>query len=276
MEIERQVRLDAAPMRVAAALAASPWRSAMRIEPAGAGSRVLIAAEVVPDGLAHSVEALALAEVCDLRSQLAQPVPSAAPDPRNSLSHSPNQTRRRASPRTATPNPRRTTMTTIDLSITIDAPADDVWKELADFGAVSVWNPNVKQSRLTSEAGEGTGISRECVLAPMGTVQERVTEWTEGRLMGIEIYDHKNLPALRSAFATIELEPLGSATAVRVQMDYTVGLGFVGAGMNAMGMKRLFTKSLGGLLAGLKHRVETGEAVDGKTSLDLAAVQHAA
>ena len=32
-------------------------------------------------------------------------------------------------------------------------------------------------------------------------------------------------------------------------MDSTVGLGVVGAGMNAMGMQRLFTKSLLGLLA---------------------------
>lgn len=167
-------------------------------------------------------------------------------------------------------------MTTIDLSIDIDAPADEVWKDLADFGGVSVWNPNVKQSRLTSDTTEGTGVSRECVLAPMGTVQERVTEWTEGRLMGVEIYDHKNLPGLRSAFATIELEPRGATTRVTVHMDYAVGLGVVGAGMNAMGMKRLFTKSLGGLLAGLKHHVETGEAVDGKTRLDLAAVERAA
>ena len=167
-------------------------------------------------------------------------------------------------------------MTTLNLSITIDAPAEEVWEALADFGGVAIWNPSVKQSRLTSSVTEGTGLSRECVLAPMGTVQERVTQWTDGRLMAIEIFDHKNLPGLRSAVATIELVPQGPTTLVQCQMDYAVGLGFVGAGMNAMGMRRLFTKSLGGLLAGLKHHVETGEPVDGKTRLDLDAVHRAA
>ncbi len=167
-------------------------------------------------------------------------------------------------------------MTTLNLSIKIDAPTEKVWEALADFGGVAAWNPSVKQSRLTSSAVEGAGVSRECVLAPMGTVQERVTEWTDGRLMGIEIYDHKNLPGLRSAVATIKLEPQGPTTVVQCQMDYAVGLGVIGAGMNAMGMRRLFTKSLGGLLAGLKHHVETGERVDSKTRLDLDAVQTAA
>ena len=167
-------------------------------------------------------------------------------------------------------------MTTLNLSITIDASTEKVWKVLADFGGVATWNPSVKQSRLTSSSIEGAGVSRECVLAPMGTVQERVTEWTDGRLMVIEVYDHKNLPGLRSAVATIELESQGPTTLVHCRMDYAVGLGVVGAGMNAMGMRRVFTKSLGGLLAGLKHHVETGERVDGKTRLDLGAVRPAA
>ena len=78
-EIDRQVRLDASPSDVAAALATSPWRSAMRIEPAGAGSRVVISARAEPDELARAVENMALDEVCRLRSALSDPPPRTAP-----------------------------------------------------------------------------------------------------------------------------------------------------------------------------------------------------
>lgn len=167
-------------------------------------------------------------------------------------------------------------MTTLDLSIVVDAPNDRVWEVLADFGGVATWNPNVKRSKLTSTGDVGAGITRECVLAPMGTVQERVTEWSDGRLLGIEIFDHKNVPALRSAIGTFELTPQGDQTLVRMRFDYTVGLGAMGKGMNALGMKRSFTKSLGQLLAGLKYYAETGEPAEKKSQLQAAAVQSAA
>ena len=76
-DINRQIRLDASPSDVAAALATSPWRSAMRIEPAGAGSRVVISATAEPEELARAVETMALDEVCRLRSALADPTPRA-------------------------------------------------------------------------------------------------------------------------------------------------------------------------------------------------------
>lgn len=154
-------------------------------------------------------------------------------------------------------------MTTINLSTTINATPEQVWPLLADFGGVAAWNPSVKTSRLTSSQSVGEGITRECTLSPMGTVQERVTAWEDQRLMGIEIFEFKNVPGMRGGAAIFELVPQAGRTVVNVTFDYTVGLGLVGAGMNSMGMRRKFIKSMKGLLAGLKHHVETGEAIDG-------------
>ncbi len=81
MEIDRQVCIDAAPIRVGVALAHSTWRSAMRIEPAGAGCRVLISAAATPDGVAQTIEALALAEVCAARSRLEADAGQSPPGP---------------------------------------------------------------------------------------------------------------------------------------------------------------------------------------------------
>lgn len=163
-------------------------------------------------------------------------------------------------------------MTTISRQVTINAPSDQVWPALADFGGVSAWNPNVKASSLTSVEQAGAGITRECQLLPVGTVQERVTEWTDGQMMSIEIVEFKNVPAMRSTVAVIRLEPIGTTTTVHVDMTYEVGLGVLGAGMNSMVMKRQFTKAVTGLLAGLKHHVETGDLVDRMSTLPTGAV----
>ena len=167
-------------------------------------------------------------------------------------------------------------MTNIRQTVRIDAPAAQVWETLADFGKVATFSPTVKSSSLTSDQPGGLGATRECVLAPMGTIQERVTAWDEGRMLGIEIYDRKNVPGLRQADAIIEVEALGDKSKVTMNLDYEVGLGPIGAGMNAIALKRRFVKATAGLLAGLKHHVETGEAVDGKTDLPFEAVVLAA
>jgi hypothetical protein len=163
-------------------------------------------------------------------------------------------------------------MTTINRSVTINATAAEIWPALADFGGIAAWNPNVKASKLTSDHQLGEGVTRQCQLIPMGTVQERVTEWTEGRMMTIDIYEFQNVPAMRSSTAVIELVPNGPITTVNMSLTYEVGLGPIGAGMNAMGMRRQFEKAVTGVLAGLKHHVETGHDVDRKTALPLTAV----
>ena len=253
-DINRQIRLDASPSDVAAALATSPWRSAMRIEPAGAGSRVVISATAEPEELARAVENMALDEVCRLRSALTDPAPRTAPLGSTTW---------------------RRTVQTLDMVVTVDAPRSAVWSALADVGNVEAWNPGVSSARLTSETEQGVGATRECVLSPMGTVQERVTAWLHERLVTVEIYERKRLPAVRRAMATIELDSGAGQTTVRCRLDYEVGLGPAGRSLNASLLRRMFSRSLVGMLAGLKHHVETGETVDEVDALPVTHVRAA-
>ncbi len=163
-------------------------------------------------------------------------------------------------------------MTTIERHVIIEAPAGQVWPALADFGGISAWNPNVRTSRLLSAKEQGPGTTRECQLTPLGTVKEQVSEWIEGRMLTIEIVEFKNVPAMRSAVAVIELVPLEAQTEVRMRMDYEVGLGPVGAGMNSVMMKRQFGRAVTTLLAGLKHHVETGQLIGGNRDVPKPAV----
>ncbi len=251
-EIHRQVRLDATPRDVAAALATSPWRSAMAIEPDGAGSRVVIRAEAEPAELARVIENLALDEVCRLR---------AAPDP--------------AAPAFVSSRRRHGTVVQLERSVSIDAPVRAVWAAISDAGNVDAWTPTVRQAEVTSESTVGVGTTRECRLVPVGVVQERVTAWVEERLLTVEIYEQRGLPAMRHGAAMIELEPDGARTTVRCRVAYEIGLGPLGAALNRAGFRRLFTRSLVGLLAGLKLHVETGERIETTTPLPTAAVRAA-
>ena len=93
--------------------------------------------------------------------------------------------------------------------------------------------------------------------------------------MTVEIYERKRLPAMRRALATIELTPDGSRTLVTCTLDYEVGLGPLGRSLNAALLHRMFARSLVGMLAGLKHHVETGEEVAATTSLPVSEVSAA-
>ncbi len=225
---------------------------------------MLIDAEIEPEALAESIEADLLATVCATKRRLERAGDQIQNPPKSNK------------PETKKSKRKTSIMTTITRSVSIDAPSDEVWATLADFGNISVFNPSVKSSQLTSDHSGGLGATRECVLAPMGVVQERITDWEEGRSMSVEIYDRKMIPGLKSGVARIELAPRGEQTTVSVTMDYSVGLGPVGASMNAMGMRRMFGKALAGLVAGLKHHVETGETVTADTKIPVKAVSKAA
>ena len=73
-------------------------------------------------------------------------------------------------------------MTYIEKNIIIDAPKDAVWSTLADFGAIRNFHKGLKNSYSTSEANGGLGATRHCDLKPMGSIEERITRWEEGKL----------------------------------------------------------------------------------------------
>jgi carbon monoxide dehydrogenase subunit G len=166
-------------------------------------------------------------------------------------------------------------MAKVTREIRIDAPKEKVWNALADFGGISVFNPTVPNSYSTSEQNSGVGASRHCDLALSGaSIEERVVEWIDGEQMTIEIYEGKKTPPFKTAYATIAVhEDTPDVTVVRGTFDYTLKMGPIGALMDTVMVKPQFGKAFGGLFAGLKHYVETGEKVDGPQALDFDAVQ---
>ena len=80
-------------------------------------------------------------------------------------------------------------MTKVCGEIRINAKQEIVWDVLADLGAVSAWNPTIANSYYISEAKEGVGASRHCDFADGGYVNERATQWADGKLLRLYIYE---------------------------------------------------------------------------------------
>lgn len=157
-------------------------------------------------------------------------------------------------------------MPEIKSTIRIDAPKKEVWAALADFGNIQNFHPGLKSSHATSQAKGGVGATRQCILKPMGTIQERIVEWKEGESMLVDIYEGKNMPPLdfNNTQARFTARTEGGKTVVTMTMRYqTKGLGGVVMGPV---MKSQFSAVVPKILQGLKFYVEKGRT---PTSQDL-------
>jgi hypothetical protein len=78
-------------------------------------------------------------------------------------------------------------MTIIRHELHARCPPEKVWALLADLEAVKHYNKTVKSVALRGDARTGVGAARVCELVPSGRVVERVTEWQDGRALGLEV-----------------------------------------------------------------------------------------
>ncbi len=159
-------------------------------------------------------------------------------------------------------------MSTITREIWIDAPKSDVWAVLADFGNIYRFNPTVPRSYSTNDLSSGLGATRHCDLNIDGaSVEERIIEWHDGQKMGVEIYDGQKTPPWRNAIAELSVAERDGGTVVRGKLSYDMKYGPIGALMDRFMIQPQFGKAFGGIFAGLKHYIETGEEVNGPQGL---------
>lgn len=165
-------------------------------------------------------------------------------------------------------------MTKLSYETRIEAPVQQVWDVLADFGGTWKYNPNVTKSHSTSETNSGVGAERHCDLAFAGAeVEERIVDWNEGRSYDVAILDGRRTPPMKDPLAHFEVEADGDATVVRAFMRYDMKYGPLGWAMDRAMVRPKFGKAFGQILAGLKHHVETGELVTDDIKVDLGPVR---
>lgn len=145
-------------------------------------------------------------------------------------------------------------MPSFETQITIDAPVERVWAELADLGNIAAWNPGVKASRTTTDQVTGVGAGRHCDVKG-GYLREQVRTWEEGRTLVLDVVD-TNLP-LKYARPGFHLDAQGDRTSVRLTQEYALKFGAAGALMDRLFVNRQMRGGMRELLEGLKTHVET-------------------
>jgi len=163
--------------------------------------------------------------------------------------------------------------TEITMAVTIDAPVEDVWAELARIGDIGLNSPTVARSWVSSDAATGVGATRhmEMSLKPGATLDERVVVWEKGTYMALEVDRIVGVPGVRTMGGDFRVAPSGGATVLTSTLHYSMTNGMTGL-MNRLVMKRRFADLWRSVLAGYKHHIETGEEVTADTALTLDAV----
>ena len=134
----------------------------------------------------------------------------------------------------------------------IDAPVENVWAVLDDFGDIQRWNPGVKASELTSEGPVGEGTTRHCDFAPMGAVNERIDAYQPNQRMTVNIHEASKLP-ISSAIADFNIAPMDGGT--QLTLNYSYNLNFMGRLMKRTTDKQM-RKGIGGLAKSLQEESE--------------------
>jgi ligand-binding SRPBCC domain-containing protein len=102
--------------------------------------------------------------------------------------------------------------------IAIDAPAEQVWRVLADLEQVQHYNPLVAQARYISSSREGIGAARRCEFTPKGFSVERVIDWRPQEVLGLEVVE-SSWPLKSSRWWT-KLSQENGQTRVSPELEY--------------------------------------------------------
>ncbi|MEI8094684.1 MAG: SRPBCC family protein [Spirochaetales bacterium] len=159
--------------------------------------------------------------------------------------------------------------TTMTREILIAVPQDKAWEALAQVGDICHAHPGIKSSHLTSAQTTGIGATRHCDFTMMNaTAEEKVTEWTPGERVKIEVQSLTNLPGVATMSMDFHLRSDGNATVLRAVLDYTMKNPLFDL-MNVLMMKKMNASVIEGVVAGHKKYLETGVQVVADTPLEL-------
>jgi hypothetical protein len=107
-------------------------------------------------------------------------------------------------------------MVTVAMSVCIDAPASEVWAQLARLEDIRLWSEAVVDARCEGVASRGVGAERTCDLRGGITVHERWLAWDEGRSF---TYEGIGVPGVAQARNHWSVRPVGAQTVMTSEAD---------------------------------------------------------
>ncbi|MEM7409139.1 MAG: SRPBCC family protein [Myxococcota bacterium] len=146
----------------------------------------------------------------------------------------------------------------------IALPQATCWEKLCDFTRALEYVPGLTSLEVTTEQREGVGASRVVVHETTGAMNETVTEWTEGQGFWMRLHRGEKgpMPPLREAQFRYWLEAQGAdACDIVLTLRYALGLGPLGALLDALFLRRTLAKNLLDTALALAEHYETGARV---------------
>ena len=139
-------------------------------------------------------------------------------------------------------------------SITIDAPAADVWVHIADHETWPTWFTDLTSIERVG-TGQGVGSGRKVKVGPL-TIEEEFTAWDENEHFAFAV-TKAPIPILKTLAESVQLESTGADSCTVVYRQGVEGrFGFLGPVMKRVGTS--LEKQTGEALANLKRIVESG------------------
>ncbi len=145
-------------------------------------------------------------------------------------------------------------MTSIHHDVRANCAPARVWALLADLEAVARYNPGVRSAEILGDLRAGVGARRACELAPEGRVVERVTQWEDGRAVGLEVAE-SDWPIHFMRWVT-RVEADGPGARITQDLEYRVKFGPLGWLLDRLVMRRKLTRTLDEVFAGLVRHAE--------------------
>ena len=141
---------------------------------------------------------------------------------------------------------------------TADAPKDVVWAVLDDFAGIASWSAGIQNSYTTGDAAlvTGLGAERRCELGGGKVLDERISAYTPGESMTVDVWNVEGLP-LESSVATFSVRATGPDTSeISIDAEAVPKLpGFLVTLMRPVLAKGI-AKQFGGLLDELAAEAE--------------------
>ena len=139
-------------------------------------------------------------------------------------------------------------------SVVIQAPIENVWAALADFGDVAAWAPYMRVSHLLGDQATGVGTRRAMQHELGFRFEERVTEWTEGE--GIA-FDVRKAPwPMTKVAESWRIEAVDNGVQVTTRVEYDMKLGPAGRLLDAALVRFIVLREMRSGVLGLKAHVE--------------------
>ena len=151
-------------------------------------------------------------------------------------------------------------VTHVENEIDISAPRDRVWTILSDVTSARLWDRQMREVTLVSQAKSGMGTERVSAAGPVVKTREKVTEWIPYNRLGFEVTHDPKLTKFETS--RLEVTPSGATgTRVRWSLDYQMNGGYLGNLADQFLLGGTHKGRIDDGLARLKRYAETGDVM---------------